>query len=242
MSRRAFTLTAIAAAFVAVVLAIVLWPRAAADPPPAPPESGASEPDATEQTRERPTAVFIGDSYTVGSGTRLVGRGFPGILGTFREWEVTNLGIAGTGYATNRDELWCPAGGCLDYAGVIPQAVEHDPDIVVVSGGRNDLAMNTVDDIEPFVVDFYTQLREALPDARIIVTSPIWDDPPPPRGLLELSDVVEREANRVGAEYLDLGDPLEGRPDLIASDGLHPNEAGLQIIAERIDELLPPAG
>lgn len=221
------------AVIVGVLLAVLLWPRAASSPSTTP-SPGASATEAAE----RPIAVFIGDSYTVGSGTRLSGRGFAGILGAFRGWEVVNLGIAGTGYATSRDESWCPAGGCLDYAGVIPDAVAHDPDIVVVSGGRNDLARSTVEQIEPVVAEFFTQLRAALPDARIIVTSPIWDDPPPPRPLLELGVVVEREALRVGADYLDLGDPLEGRPDLIASDGLHPDEGGLQIIAERIDELL----
>lgn len=232
MSRRAITLTAIAVAFVVLILTIVLWPRAAAEPEPTPDESESTTPGA------RPTVVFIGDSYTVGSGTGLSGSGFPAILGGLRDWEVVNLGIAGTGYATNRDERWCPTGGCLDYAGVIPQAVDARPDIVVVSGGRNDLALNTVAEIEPVVAAFYAQLREALPDARIIATSPIWDDPPPPRGLLELSDIVEREAARISAEFLDLGDPLEGRPELIAADGLHPNEAGLRLIAERIDDLL----
>lgn len=236
MSRRTFTLTAIAIAFVALVLSILFWPQAASEP------ATTSETDPPVSTSDRPVAAFIGDSYTVGSGTSLSGTGFPSILGTLRDWEVANLGIAGTGYATDRDELWCPAGGCLDYAGVIPQAVELEPDIVVVSGGRNDLARNTTADLEPVVAAFYTQLRGALPDARIVVTSPIWDDPPPPRPLLELSDIVEHEASRIGATYLDLGDPLEGRPDLIAPDGLHPNEEGLHLIAERINELLPPAG
>ncbi|MCH1884294.1 SGNH/GDSL hydrolase family protein [Agrococcus sp. ARC_14] len=231
MSRRAITLTAIASAFVVLVLTIILWPRTP-ERPAADETTPAAEPPAT-----RPVAVFIGDSYTVGAGTTLSGTGFPVILGTLRDWEIVNLGVSGTGYAKSHDASWCETGGCPDYAGVIPDAVSYDPEVVVVSGGRNDLARSTAE-LEPAVTEFYTQLREALPDARIIVTSPIWDDPPPPRALLELSDIVEREADRIGAEYLDLGDPLEGRPDLIASDGLHPNEDGLQLIAERIDELL----
>ena len=135
--------------------------------------------------------------------------------------------FVGTGYATSPD-----------YAAVIPEAVSHEPDIVVVSGGRNDLAGGTIADIEPAVVEFYSQLRDALPDARIIVTSPLWDEAPTPPELVELRHIVEREAERVGAEYVDLGDMFEGRADLIAADGLHPNEEGLQLIAERIDDLL----
>lgn len=228
MSRRTITLTAIGAAFVALVLTMILWPRGAGEP-------RGSEPTATSADRgDQPIAVFIGDSYTVGTGTSLNGTGSPSILGSLREWQAVNLGVAGSGYALAPGG----SGGGLDYAAVIPDAVARQPDIVVVAGGRNDLARASTDDLELAVADFYSQLREALPDARIIVTSPIWHDSPPPQPLIELSAVVGREAVRVGAEFLDLGDPLEGRPNLIASDGLHPNEAGLQIIAERIDELL----
>lgn len=233
-----------AALIVGIVLAVLLWPRAASQPQPTgapmPTASPSTSPATPPSSTEPQVAVFIGDSYTVGSGTSLSGTGFPAMLGELRDWEVVNLAIAGTGYATARDESWCPPAGCLDYAGVIPGAVAHDPDVVIVSGGRNDLGRNSTAELEAPVADFYTELRAALPDARIVVTSPIWDDPPPPRALLELSDIVQREAARVGAEYLDLGDPLEGRPELIAPDGLHPNEEGLRVIAERIHELLPP--
>jgi lysophospholipase L1-like esterase len=187
----------------------------------------------------QPVAVFIGDSYTVGSGTSLEGTGFPAMLGDLRGWEVVNLGISGTGYAMSRDAAWCPAGGCVAYAGVIPDAVGHDPDVVVVSGGRNDLAAGPPEELAPAVAAFFTRLRDALPTARIVVTSPLWDAPSPPQSLIDLGEVVEREALRIGAEYLDLGQPLENRPDLIAPDGLHPNEEGLRLIAERIDALLP---
>ncbi|SDS35855.1 SGNH/GDSL hydrolase family protein [Agrococcus carbonis] len=204
-----------------------------------PAASASPTPSATADPTGRPVAVFIGDSYTVGSGTSLEGTGFPAMLGELRGWEVVNLGISGTGYAMSRDAAWCPPGGCVAYAGVIPDAVGHDPDIVVVSGGRNDLAAGSPEQLAPAVVDFFTRLRAALPEARIVVTSPLWDAPSPPQSLIDLGVIVEREANRIGAVYLDLGQPLENRPELIAPDGLHPNEEGLRLIAERIDALLP---
>ena len=222
MSRRTVTLSAIALACAALVAAIILWPRDAGAP-----RSSGSAATPTSSGSAQPVAVFIGDSYTVGTGTSLRGSGFTAILGAARGWEAINLAVAGTGYATSPD-----------YAAVIPVAVSHEPEIVVVSGGRNDLAGGTIADIEPAVVEFYSQLRDALPDARIIVTSPLWDEAPTPPELVELRHIVEREAERVGAEYVDLGDMFEGRTDLIAADGLHPNEEGLQLIAERIDDLL----
>ena len=201
-----------------------------------------TSPDTTSATAPTPIAdpiaVFIGDSYTAGFGTTLDGHGFPGILGTLRGWEVINLGIPGIGYATNSDPSRCPSEGCIDYASAIPRAASYDPDIVVISGGRNDVFRNTIEEIEPFVSDFFHRLRQALPETYIIVTSPIWDDAVPPTSMAALSNLVEREASLIDAEFLDLADPLQAHPELIAVDGMHPNEAGLQVIAERIDELL----
>lgn len=218
MPRRRITLIAIAAAFVALVLTIVLTSCMAPEP----------ETESTDPPEGAPVAVFIGDSFTVGTASDIAGFGFPGILGELRGWEVVNLGIPGTGYSTP----WDP------YADRIQQAVALDPDIVVVSGSRNDMRRASVDEIEPHVTDFYEQLAEAIPDARVIVTSPIGDDAPYPPIMHELRDMIERQAAQAGVEYLDLGHPLEGRPELVASDGQHPNADGLQVIAERIDELL----
>lgn len=226
---KAVALTAIAA--LALLLAIALWPRPTASPDP----QTSRMPDASLPP-DAPVAVFIGDSYTVGTGTSLDGSGFPAILGERRGWRVVNLAIPGTGYATGREDGLCPPAGCTAYVGMLADAAAHDPDVVIVSGGRNDLARQH---LEPAVVAFYRELRQQLPDARLVVTSPLWDDSPTPQSLVELRRLVEREATAAGAEYLDLGDLFAGRPDLIAPDDLHPDEEGLALIAARIDELLP---
>jgi lysophospholipase L1-like esterase len=232
MTRRSVVIaTAITVAVVAIVAAVLLWPRSPA-PTSTPSQSPSAEPPANDA---RPTAVFIGDSYTVGTGTSLAGSGFPAILGDLRGWNVQNLAIAGTGYSTGQPDGLCPESGCNSYVGILPAAVATDPDIVIVSGGRNDL--NRLH-LEQAVTVFYTELSRQLPEARLVVTSPLWDDSPAPDALLTLRERVEREATRVRAEYLDLGDLFENRPDLIASDDLHPNEEGLALIAARIDELM----
>lgn len=232
MTRRTVAIaTTVAVAVVALVAAVLLWPRSPA-PTATPSLSASAEPPADSS---RPTVVFIGDSYTVGTGTSLSGSGFPAILGDLRGWNVQNLAIAGTGYSTGQPDGLCPSSGCNSYVGIIPAAVAADPDIVIVSGGRNDLSRLH---LEQAVTVFYTELRRQLPEARLVVTSPLWDDGPTPEALVTLREQVEREATRVGAEYLDLGDIFLDRPDLIASDELHPNEEGLALIAERIHELL----
>ncbi len=236
MTRRAALIaTAVAAVVIAAIAAFLLWPRPSG---PAPTASAmpASTPADDADSSDRPVAVFIGDSYTVGTGTSLDGTGFPAILGELRGWNAVNLAIPGTGYSTGREDGRCPEAGCTSYIGVLPDAVAFDPDIVVVSGGRNDLGRRH---LEPAVVAFYTELRSQLPDAQLVVTSPLWDDSATPEALVTLREQVEREATRVGAVYLDLGDLFLDRPDLIAPDDLHPNEEGLALIAQRIHELLP---
>ncbi|MET4098095.1 acyl-CoA thioesterase-1 [Agrococcus sp. UYP10] len=234
MSRRAKTTAAVLAAVaLAAIAALLLWPR-----PPAPEPSGnptATTAPTSAGSDDAPLAVFIGDSYTVGTATPISGAGFPAMLGELRGWRVENPAIAGTGYSTGRADGTCASSGCQSYIGVLPRAVDADPDILVVSGGRNDLQRAHV---EEAVTTFYATVRRQLPDARLIVTSPLWDDSPTPDALLALREHVAAAAENAGAEYLDLGDLFLDRPDLIAYDDLHPNEEGLALIAERIDELL----
>jgi len=236
MSRRAKTLAAVLAAVaLAAIAALLLWPRSSGPDPSATPTVTTTRTAAASDPADAPLAVFIGDSYTVGTATPISGAGFPVMLGDLRGWRVENLAIAGTGYSTGRADGQCPPGGCQSYIGVLPRVVESDPDIVVVSGGRNDLQREHV---EQAVTAFYDEVRRQLPDVRLIVTSPLWDDSPTPDALLALREHVAAAAENAGAEYLDLGDLFLDRPDLIAYDDLHPNEEGLALIARRIDELL----
>nr|WP_241249486.1 SGNH/GDSL hydrolase family protein [Agrococcus sp. KRD186] len=185
-----------------------------------------------------PIAVFIGDSYTVGQGTALEGVGFTALLAERRGWEPVNIAISGTGYAASHELDRCGPDGCPAYAGVLDEAAAAGPDIVVVSGGRNDMWLPDQEQVAVSIAEFYAQLRAAFPTEHIIVTSPLWGAGPTPDGLLTIRETVALEAARIGANYLDLGDLFEMRPDLITADKVHPTEAGLELIATTIDELL----
>lgn len=216
-----------AAGALALVLALVVGAivvRASADP----------QPTATPGAdRARPLAAFIGDSYTYGAATELAGTGFPSLLGELRGWDAENLGVNGTGYVR------APA-----YAERIDVAARLAPDIVVISGGRNDLlpagGADSDAELDAAVRELFRGLRSALPDARIIATSPLWDATPTPAALVRLRAVVEREVLAIGGEHVDLGDLFAGRHDLIADDGLHPDARGLALLARRIHALLGP--
>ena len=79
---------------------------------------------------------------------------------------------------------------------------------------------------------FFVSLHQAVPDARIIATSPIWDDDPAPVELTAVRHAVRSAVTAVGGTYLDLGDPLLGHPELVAEDGVHPTDAGHQALAD----------
>ncbi|GEK81024.1 SGNH/GDSL hydrolase family protein [Agrococcus baldri] len=197
-------------------------------------------PDAEKGEQPEPVVVFIGDSYTVGQNTPLEGIGFTERLSELRDWQPVNLAISGTGYAKSHEQSWCPPEGCPAYAGVIDDAVAADPDIVVVSGGRNDMWLEDQAAVATAIAEFYTQLRAAFPTERLIVTSPLWSDGPTPAVLLPIREQVAEQATRVGAEYVDLGDLFEDRPELITDDDIHPTADGLELIAESVDALLTP--
>ncbi|WP_136706572.1 hypothetical protein [Agromyces sp. H66] len=87
------------------------------------------------------------------------------------------------------------------------------------------------DDLERF--------REELADARLVVVEPFWYTAERPDSLERIIEWVEEAAERVGADHVDGASRwLEGHPEWIAADGIHPNDEGHAEIARRMDEEL----
>lgn len=189
------------------------------------------------EPEKAPLAVFLGDSYTAGAGSS--NGGFVPAVAKGEGWRFQNLGRGGTGFTVREDQdpdlsrQACGADYCESYQEMIPAAAKLRPDVIVVSGGRNDSSEDP-GDIEGAIRAFFASLREALPDSRIIVTSPIWDDDEAPAILGEIAAWEREAAAQVGAEYVDIGEPLTGAPELLDDDGIHPNDAGHAAIAEAI--------
>lgn len=192
----------------------------------------------------RPVAVFIGDSYTAGAGST-TGAGFVAGIASAQGWKAVNIGKGGTGYITTGEaqdpanaQNACGLDYCPNYGEVIQDAVAADPSIVVVSGGRNN-SWASASLVDEHVTKFFTELRAALPNARIIATSPLWDDDPAPAIMEQIAESVKSAVVAVGGEYVDLGQPLLGDSSLVSSDGVHPNDAGYARIVDAFDAALP---
>jgi lysophospholipase L1-like esterase len=194
----------------------------------------AAEPGA-EQTQ--PVAAFIGDSYTAGLGASQPEFGFSSQLASAQGWTAVNLGRGGTSYGGAVSGPTAPSSCSLDYCPsyieMIPDAVAASPHIVVVSGGRN-AAPLPAEQVRTGITAFYAELRKQLPDARIIAVSPVWDDDVEPPELARMKQWVQQAVTAVDGEYADIGEPLQGHPDWVTGDGVHPNDAGYEALATAV--------
>jgi acyl-CoA thioesterase-1 len=178
-----------------------------------------------------PGVAFIGDSYTQGAGADSEGAPWPTLLSRSEDWAERNLGRGGTGYISTSTVAGCGLEYCPNYSEMIPEAVTLNPSKVVVSGGRNDVGQDP-EAVTEAINSFYEDLRAQLPDAEIIAISPVWDAREAPEEIDRMRDAVRAAAEANGAEYLDIGQPLAGQPDLVAPDEVHPNNEGHAALAE----------
>ena len=177
-----------------------------------------------------PRVVFLGDGYTADGGSDLAHR-FPALVGAAEKWDVQVISCELAGYAST--------GNCGSaYAGFIPKIAAAHPDIVVVTGGRNDVAKAS--NTAAAATSFFKQLTSALPEVTVYAVSPLWDDDPADAALGTVQQSVQTAATASGATYLDIGEPLRGHPELVKSDGVLPNNAGNAAIAQAIEAKLPP--
>lgn len=182
-----------------------------------------------------PVAVFVGDSYTSGAVT--TGVRWTTLLSRAMGWQEVNLALGGTGYETSTTSAasggMCTRSQCPSYAGMIPEIVQAHPNIVVVSGGRNDGAADPT-----AITGLFTSLHTQLPDATIYAINPLWDDSTPPSWLEVQSQDVQKAVTSVKGTFVDIGQPLEGRSDRVIPGTVLPNTQGHQAIAADIEAKL----
>lgn len=206
--------------------------------------AGASDAAARAAAAPKPV-IFLGDSYTAGTGASDPSRRWATLVATAQNWTIENRAFGSTGYVTSTSgstaQAGCAADSCPNYDQALATTTTAEPAVVVVSGGRNDL--NSVDTrFGDAVKKFYADVRAKFPSAKIVATSPIWDDDPAPARLGQIADAVKAGVEAVGGTYLDIGEPLAGHPEDVTADGIHPSDAGHQAIADALNAALKSAG
>lgn len=177
-----------------------------------------------------PVVAFLGDSYSKGIGASSNGQRWTTLVSAAMGWSELNLAEGGSGYTTTY------LGQKTDYGIKLDVIAAAQPDIVVVSGGRNDYEAGTASLTRAVASSLFEAIKAVALHAQLIVTSPIWDSTEPPDDFATLIDGVKSATEQVHAGYLDIGEPLTGRPDMIDPDGLHPNKAGHRAIAVHVIE------
>jgi lysophospholipase L1-like esterase len=184
--------------------------------------------------------TIVGDSYTGGSNEGGLGAaGWPAIVKSeLNEQHVSIdervLAEGGAGYVHRGT-----SGGTF---GDKVSAIDRDDDLVVFFASRND-GRDWPLSVAVEAASTWRDAKQRAPDAKILVIGPAWSTGDQPSSLLETRDLMRAQAASQGIEFVD---PLGERwfadsPQLIGSDGIHPNDRGHEFMASKLAPLIEQA-
>lgn len=182
------------------------------------------------------TTLIIGDSYGVGTGAAKPSERWTTIVAEEMGWVEVNRALGGTGYYSTSGDEGCGRAVCPFYRDtIVDVAREVDPEVVIISGGQNDLSnyLEDPDGVKLVIQDTYRQAAKTFPEAQIIAVGPSV-----PSGTddtaVRMDASVRQAADEVGAKYVSLLDPPVITPDMVLADGGHVGSEGHAAIAERV--------
>ena len=184
-----------------------------------------------------PIVAFYGDSYTLGTGATDSSKRWSTIVCNERGWTEFNPSVNGLGFVNNRE---------LFGEGDLPSLIiAEKPDMVFVTMGLNDNFSFQVasEQIRAQITIDLQRIRVALPDAQIVVVEPFWYTDERPDSVEVIIGWVRDAAQEISADYIaGASHWIEGHPEWMAQDGLHPNDLGYNELAMRMDAELTILG
>lgn len=195
--------------------------------------------DLLAQVREaRPVAaLWVGDSFTAGTGTKAAELSEACQASELLEWVCVQDAQGGTGFVAD-GKVNSPSFGPLKSRLARTAADRPNVDVVVVDAGRNDAGVPAAR-FAAAATEYFDALTAAYPDRPVIVVAPYFLGADGP-SMTSMRAYLSREANRRGWYFID---PLaEGWPQrlggLRSPDGVHPTPAGHMAIAKELaDEI-----
>lgn len=202
--------------------------------------------------------VFLGDSITAGYGASCVENGYVSVFGKISGADVRNYGIGGTRIARQKQPS-CEPTHDLDFVQRVDD-MDEDADIVAVFGGTNDYGhgdapLGTFEsrDVYTFYGAMHTLCQKLInkyPKAVIFFITPLHrlneSMQLNERGIRNVAplavyvDIIKEVARYYSLPVLDLYAMSGMQPEvdiireLYMPDGLHPSDAGAEIIAQRL--------
>lgn len=231
-----------------LVVAIAVWSfalnRPAVGSTVAPPSVPVAEPSSpTDKPFITPPkgsdALFVGDSYTAGTGASKPSHAWPQLVAKHLGWDATYAGAGGTGFTWGGGEIGTDGKSIIDRIAVLAKDSNLNPAVIVLQGGQNDWRAEA-SEVSQAVVDAVTAAEAAWPDASVIVFGPTA---PQPLGasIERIDQSVERGAIVVDALSIN---PAKSQWFTVKNspgfdfDGAHVNDGGHQLIADRFIEAL----
>ncbi|BDZ45968.1 SGNH/GDSL hydrolase family protein [Naasia aerilata] len=182
-----------------------------------------------------PLVAFYGDSYTLGTGASDPAKRWSTVICRERGWREYNPSVNGLGFVNHRTAFG-------EGSGDLPSLVlAKKPDILFITMGLNDNFSYDADPdrIRAQITADSTRISEGLPDARIVVVEPFWYTDERPASVATIIGWVKDAAAAIGADYIpDASHWIEGHPEWMANDGLHPNDDGYAEMARKMDDAL----
>jgi lysophospholipase L1-like esterase len=185
--------------------------------------------------------AVVGDSYTTGTDEGGLG---PKSWTALAWHTLTQRGvrIGADVSAEGRAGYGVPGDHGSIFEDLTGRAVKAEDALVVFFGSRNDQGFHPEDPqlLAGKVRDTFDLARLVAPSARLLVIGPPWPTADVPESILQIRDVLNAAARAAGAAFVDpIGDRwFVDRPDLIGPDGVHPNDAGHQYLADKIAPLI----
>lgn len=207
---------------------------------------------------------FLGDSITEGVGVSCAKHRYPDLIAADCGCIVRNYGISGTRIARQYHPTVDNPSFDLDFPSRVAD-MDPDADIIVVFGGTNDfghgdapigqMSDRTKDTFYGGLHELYTALINRYPEAKIVILTPLHrlneDNPrgdglkPEDVGTLAVyTNIIREVAQWYSLPVLDLfaASGMQPRVPVIQEkyvpDGLHPNDAGQRILADKLISFL----
>ncbi|MFI6922059.1 SGNH/GDSL hydrolase family protein [Nonomuraea spiralis] len=174
-----------------------------------------------------PVMMFVGDSFTVGSGPVPPWRTYASESARLLGWQPVIAGAGGTGYL-NKGKV----GRTFRRSFEEELAWRPPPDVLVISGGHNDQRWSTTQ-VGRAAAELLAEIRHRWPVTRVFVIGPIWLEDTPSKAY-RVRDALAEAAEAAGVPFLD---PMRKRwvtdrpSETVLPDGVHPTLAGHERIA-----------
>lgn len=199
--------------------------------------------------------LFLGDSITSGVGASSYTNKYVERVKQKIECQTINYGVSGTRIARQKIFDYTRGENDWDFQQRMG-AMDKDADMVFVFGGTNDFGHGNAEigkkgDTDPYT--FYggmenltNYLLSTYGKEKVCFLLPLRravEERADGRTLLDYVEVIKEVLIEKGIDYLDFYDnglpkPISTQPDEYFADGLHPNDAGHDWVAEQVANYL----